>query len=91
MSAEEAEARAERIAVQHGRGQAVKQVCKHCDGRKQALLRDRSAGMGEQAGVPCSRCGGYGYTYRIGASGASRTVQQLLGKREAWRRLEEKG
>ena len=80
MSAEEAEARAERIAVQHGRGQAVKQACKCCDGRKQALLRDRSAGIGEQAADPCSMCGGYGYTYRIGASGSPRTVQQLLGK-----------
>lgn len=36
--------------------------------------------MGEQVGNPCSVCGGYGYTYRIGNSGSSRTVQQLLGK-----------
>ncbi len=89
MSTEEAEARAERIAVEHGRGQAVKQACKHCDGRKRALLRERCAGIGEQAGDPCSMCGGYGYIYLIGASGSPRTVQQLLGRREAWRRLEE--
>ena len=81
MSTEEAEARAERIAVQHGRGQAIKKSCKHCDGRKWPLLLEgRSAGIGEQAGDPCSMCGGYGYIYRIGDSGSSRTVPQLLGK-----------
>ena len=78
MSTEEAEARVERIAVQHGRGQAVKQACKRCDGRKRTLLRDRSAGIGEQAGDPCSMCGGYGYVYLIGESGQPRSVPQLL-------------
>ncbi len=81
MSTEEAEARAERIADQHGRGQAIKKSCKHCDGRKRASLpEDRSAGIGEQAGAPCSMCGGYGYIYRIGDSGSPRTVPQLLRK-----------
>ncbi len=42
--------------------------------------RPHSAGIDEQAGDSCSVCGGYGYTYRIGDSGSSRTVQQLLGK-----------
>ena len=75
-----AEARAERIAVQHGRGQAVKQTCKQCGGKKRALPLDRSAGTDEQASDPCSMCGGYGYIYRIGGSGSPRTVQQLLRK-----------
>ncbi len=91
MSTEEAEARAERIAVQHGRGQAVKQTCKHCDGKKRALPLDGSAKIGEQAGDLCSVCGGYGYIYRIGDSGSSRTVPQLLGRSPTTRSKEGPG
>jgi hypothetical protein len=78
----EAEVEAERIAVKHGRGQATKQVCKHCDGKN----RGRHFGRNAQAGVetcapPCCQCGGYGYIYLTGVSGGPRSVPQLLGKK----------
>ena len=76
----EAEVRAERIAVRHGRGHATKQRCKHCDGKNRGSHPGRLPMAGGEVCVPCCQCLGYGHVYLIGRSGGHRSVPQLLGK-----------